>query len=33
MAAQPSANGTPKVPQQRPPGRTTSVYPNAYRAR
>ena len=32
MAAQPSTNGTPKVPQQRP-GRTTSVYPNAYRAR
>ena len=27
---QPSTNGTPKVPQQR---RTTSVYPNAYRAR
>jgi hypothetical protein len=32
-AEQPSINGTPKVPQQRPPSRTTSVYPNAYRAR
>ncbi len=30
---QPSTNGGPKVPQQRPPSRTTSVYPNAYRAR
>jgi hypothetical protein len=28
-----SANAIPKVPQQRPPSRTTSVYPNAYRAR
>ena len=25
--------GSPKVPQQRPPGRTPSVFPNAYRAR
>jgi hypothetical protein len=28
-----STNGTTKVPQQRPPRRITSVYPNAYRAR
>jgi hypothetical protein len=28
-----STNGGLKVPQQRPPSRTTSVYPNAYRAR
>jgi hypothetical protein len=32
-AGQTSTNGTPRVPQQRPLGRTTSVYPNAYRAR
>jgi|GEM_PF-7076701 len=28
-----STKGMPKVPQQRPPSRTASVYPNAYRAR
>jgi hypothetical protein len=32
-ASHESTNGMPKVPQQRPPSRAPSVYPNAYRER
>ena len=32
-AEQLSTSKAPRVPQQRPPSRTSPVYPNAYRAR